>query len=89
MLKLFLFKLWPALVPIILYLVYRMITPRKDDAVIDAKRTQHWPYVILLSIIICAFIILYSVVNTPSNTGTEYTPAQLKNGELVEESVTP
>lgn len=87
MLKLFLFKLWPALVPVLLYIIYLLITPKKGDAVIDAKRTQHWPYVILLSIIICAAILLFTALSTPANHGTDYQPTHLENGKLIRESI--
>ena len=88
MLKLLLFKLWPAVVPILLYLAYRLVTPKKDDAVLEAKRTSHWPYVILLSIIISATIILYTVVTLPAgDIDGGYQPTELRDGELIRESV--
>lgn len=89
MLKLILFKLWPALVPILLYFIYTLIRPKKGDAVIDAKRTQHWPYVILLSIILCAGILLYTAVSSPRSEGTHYQPTHMENGKLVKESIKP
>ncbi len=84
MLKVLLFKLWPAMIPIALYLLYRLIRPARDEAVIDAKRTEHWPYVLLLSLIIGAFILFYTGL-TQENHGNSYTPTHMEDGKLIKE----
>lgn len=86
MITLLLWKLLPALLPIVLYGLYRLIAPQRGDAVIDAKRTSHWPWVLLLSLLISFTLIVYGVVTTPSNAGHDYTPSYLEDGRLMKET---
>jgi hypothetical protein len=86
MLRLLLFRLWPALIPIILYVLWmrwRNHTARKNGLAEMRLREGPWVIAVLCSMAIGA-LMLVLVGLEGDKVGTNYQPPRLVDGKIVE-----
>ena len=96
MIRILLSELWPALVPLILYGLWRLLTRRRraeTPDVVEADSTKPflytpWGIVVTASLLIAIVSILYTGLTDKPVLG-EYQPAHMDTGRLVDGGVRP
>ena len=88
MLKLLLLRFWPALIPVALYVVWRVIRRKKADAdIIEVKETNDegkWWWITLLSSLAIALIMLaFIAFETQPRDFGDYNPPKVVDGQVV------
>jgi hypothetical protein len=89
-------ELWPALVPLALYGLWRLLTRNRrveGDTVIEVSTTKPflytpWGVVVVASLLIAIVTVLFKGLTEKPVLG-EYQPAHMENGRLVDGGVRP
>lgn len=87
---LFLLRVWPALVPIGLYLLwlsYLRRKAKKANEPLPALLSGPWLVTIAAALALMAASLFYIGLSAPKNAGISYQPKQFKNGKLIEEEL--
>lgn len=83
MLKLIIFRFWPVFIPVILYLLWRVLRKRKGEEaspIVDERKHWFWVAVASLALLIISFLIFG--LTTRPNEGV-YEPARVEDGKLI------
>lgn len=85
-----LFKAWPALIPIILYLLWlahRRRKAKQADEPLPALLSGPWISTLAASLVLLAISFFYLGLSAENNAGVSYQPKAFKDGQLVEETL--
>lgn len=88
---LFLFRFWPALIPLLAYWLWMMNTRRKARKAGEPEprfADGPWYWAVLASLVTGAFCLLYLGATTEGETG-DYIPPHVEDGVLVPGRVAP
>lgn len=89
--SLFLFRFWPALLPLLVYWLWflraRRLAQKKGET-LPKFRDGPWYRIVLASFAV-AFICFLAMGLQAKRTKGEYTPPHMENGQLVPGEVTP
>lgn len=86
MVRIIMFRLWPAFIPLIVYvlwMLYRRRKAKRDDSIPPAFRDGPWVWAVGASLLIAMLCFISLGLSTPHNSGTSYQPTQLKDGKLI------
>lgn len=91
MLRLFLFRFWPVLLPLavyVLWILYRQHRAKKTGAPVPGFKDGPWVWVVLSCMVLAIIgFILLGLSHQPSEG--EYIPAHMENGQMVPAKVIP
>lgn len=87
---LFLLRVWPAFIPIILYLVWHAYRKRKAIKAGDPKPallSGPWQLTLLAALLLYGASLFYLALSAPKSGAVSYQPKQFKDGKLIREEL--
>lgn len=90
--RLILLKAWPALIPIILYVLwlgYRRRKARQNGEALPGFFSGPWALTFAASLALLATSLIFYGLQQPSDSGTSYRPAELIDGQLIKDRFEP
>ncbi len=87
-----LFRLWPAFLPILIYVLwpsYRRRKARASGVELEPFTKGSLFWVLVASILIGIACFLYYGLSMPSNAGGTYIPPHLENGKVIPGQIVP
>lgn len=86
MIRILIERLWPALLPLLIYWLWhqrRVAKCKKEGTTPPKLREGPWMQTLLAVFGIAAALLLLLGIAAPHNTGAAYVPAHIENGEIV------
>ena len=90
MLRLMILRAWPALIPILIYLLWlytRRRKAKKADEPLPALLDGPWLYTLMGSVALLAISLIATGLMYDHNEGTGYQPKRFEDGKLIEEEL--
>ncbi len=87
MVRILMFRLWPAFIPLILYvlwMLYRRYMAKKHGLALPAYRDGPWMLAVGASLILGMLSFMMLGLLSPGNEGMDYTPTRMKDGQLIQ-----
>ncbi len=86
MIKLLIYRFWPVLLPIILYLVWHELRKKKAKKQGQPPAEIHegpWLAALLASLVIAIGCVLWFALTTESHNNVSYHPAYIEDGKII------
>ena len=90
MIRLLILRAWPALIPVVLYLVwlaYRRRKAKNAGEPLPSLLSGPWLATLAAAMLLLAASLFYLGLSAEKNAGVSYQPKQFKDGQLIQEEL--